>query len=367
MHEGAGALDEAAAQYRTALEIEPGNNDAYLGLSRIKLPGPIYYDVLRGLHEAIRPATYLEIGVAEGVSLSLAQPPTVAVVVDPAPAIRYPVSVQCHLYVETSDAFFSDRDVRKLLGGGPSLAFIDGLHQYPAVLRDFLNMEAVSDPDTVVLLHDMIPFDEVTQRPERAYNFYTGDVWKLLHCLADVRPDLSWFTVRTPPSGLTVLSGLDPNSTVLRDRYDELVARYGDLPFEADRPPPGEVVENDWSVIAGALERLRSSTSPSSARRAPVTMTPEITIEPLSDVSVPAHAPASGRAGGATPGPDPFEVERPADRGELQWRVEQLRATKKALDQAYDELTAIRQTKLFRWSRPVRRFYGTLRHRRNGT
>jgi len=359
-----GELQEAAAQYQEALSIEPGHTEAYLGLTRVKMPGPFYYDVLRCVHEEFRPATYLEIGIAEGVSLSLAQPPTIAVAVDPAPNIRYPLSVECHLYLETSNEFFAERNVRQLLGGrGPSIAFIDGLHQYPAVLEDFLHVEAISDPDTIVVLHDMIPFDEITQRAERAYNFYTGDVWKLLHCLADARPDLSWFTVRTPPSGLTFVTGLDAANTTLADRYDELVQKFGSLPFDEHRRPPGPIVDNDWAQVS---ERLRA------ARAAADGVTAD-GLEPRAAFTIdqrpaPAPRPRWSDAGGVEGaiGADLPGLEHPAGRGELQWRVEQLRATKKALDVACAELTALRETKLFRWSQPVRRLYGSLRHRQNG-
>src|SRR5581483_3874952 len=254
----AGDVDEAARCYQAALEAQPGRVEAYVGLAKLRMPGPDYHDGLRRIHERLNPETYLEIGVFEGESLAHARPPTVAVAVDPQPRIREPVSVELHLYRETSTDFFT-RDVRALFGdAGPSLVFIDGLHEFPAVLADFANVEAIADPETVILLHDMMPFDDVTQRAEREHEFYTGDVWKLLHCLADVRPDLSWFTIRTPPSGLTVVSGLDPTSTVLRESYEKLVERYRKLEFEESRDVPGLVVDNDAQAIDEQLAALKS-------------------------------------------------------------------------------------------------------------
>jgi hypothetical protein len=248
---------EAAEEFAAALEAEPTNAPAYSGLSRLRMPGPMYDEVLRWVHEHLVPPTYLEIGVFEGASLSLARPPTVAVGIDPQPIIKVPISVEYHLYPERSSDFFDQHDVRKLLGGGPSLVFIDGLHHFPVVLDDFRHVEAISDPETIVVLHDVMPFDELTQRPERACEFYTGDCWKLLHCLADARPDLSWFTVPTAPSGLAFVSGLDPSSSVLWDRYGELVDRYRSLDFERAADVPGPVVENQWDAIAAALANIR--------------------------------------------------------------------------------------------------------------
>jgi tetratricopeptide (TPR) repeat protein len=365
VYERVGSLEQAEEQFERALAVEPGNNAAYLGLSRIRMPGPFYYEVLQRLHEELKPATYLEIGVAEGVSLSLARPPTVAVAVDPAPAIRHPISVECRLYLETSTDFFEGHDVRTLFEGqGPSIAFIDGLHEYAAALEDFWHVEAIADPNTIVVLHDMIPFDEVTQRPERVHNFYTGDVWKLLHCLADVRPDLSWFTVRTPPSGLTFVTGLDPTSTVLRDHYPELVERYGQLSFAEGVVPPGLVIDNDWSLVAHRLDQRRSVKGSSG--------TPPSDREPLEGEVTRSSSSVQGVGPLTDDRPrvdvlrrDESEFQAPAERGEVQLRISQLRDSRLALDRAKAELEAMRRTRLFRWSKPLRGVYGRLRHRGN--
>ncbi|HEY6319451.1 MAG TPA: hypothetical protein VI462_16390, partial [Acidimicrobiia bacterium] len=257
VYERLGRPGEATAEFTRALEAEPTNAAAYTGLSRIRMPGPMYDQVLKKVHEELVPATYLEIGVFEGASLALARPPTVAVGIDPEPIIKVPISIEYHPYPERSAEFFEQHDVRKLLGGGPTLVFIDGLHHVPVVLDDFRHVEAIADPETIVVLHDVMPFDELTQRPERACDFYTGDCWKLLHCLAAARPTLSWFTVPTAPSGLAFVSGLDPSSSVLWDRYDELVERYNPLGFEHAANVPGPVVENRWAAIAAALATLR--------------------------------------------------------------------------------------------------------------
>ncbi len=255
------SFDNAAAHFAEALLADPTNSLARYGLSRLRMPGVTYDEVLRWVHAELQPATYLEIGVEAGGTLALARPPTVAVGVDPVPAITQPIAVQHHLYPETSSDFFEHRDVLALFGGPPSLVFIDGLHQFPAVLKDFLQVEAICGRDTLVVLHDTIPVDEITQRPERVLEFYTGDVWKLLHCLAAVRPDLSIATVRTAPSGLTFVTGLNPKSKVLQDRYDELVERYDALTFEDASVHPVPFIENSREHVAAWLANSRT-TSP---------------------------------------------------------------------------------------------------------
>jgi hypothetical protein len=318
------------------------------------MPGPGYHDRLRRIHEELNPATYLEIGVFKGQSLTHARPPTIALGVDPEPRIEEPISVEFHLYTETSGEFFNQRDVRALFGGaGPSLVFIDGLHAFTAVLEDFAHVEAIADPDTLVLLHDMIPFDEITQRPEQVHEFYTGDVWKLLHCFADVRPDLSWFTIRTPPSGLTVVGGLDPTSTVLRDQYDKLVQRYRGLRFEDAVETPGPVLENDWPLVAEQLRRLRDA---GQRRRALSRADVRPTVDPGHDDEVLRRRIRE------------LETTTRQQRRELndvRRRARREGTIAAILDpaSAQAELERLRSTKLFRWTRPARWAYSRLRGR----
>lgn len=255
-----GSVDNALAHFAEALRVDPSNSLARVGLSRLRMPGVLYDEVLRWIHTALEPATYLEIGVEKGGALALARRPTIAIGVDPVPAVIHPIEVEHHFYPETSAEFFEGRDVQALFGGPPALIFIDGLHTLPAVLRDFWQAEAISGPNTLIMLHDTIPLDEITQRPDRVYEFYTGDVWKLLHCLAEVRPDLKVVTIPTPPSGLTLVTGLDSTSTVLRDRYDELVARYGALTFDEGAPQPNALLDNQREAVTAWLTQWRAGT-----------------------------------------------------------------------------------------------------------
>ena len=344
-----GTPDQARADFERALTVDPSNGPAYSGISQIRMPGPTYDEVLRRVHEELVPPTYLEIGVFEGGSLRLARPPTVAVGVDPAPVIRYPITVEYHLYPERSDEFFADRDVRSLLGGGPSLAFIDGLHRFPVVLDDFRQVEAIADPETIIVLHDVIPFDEITQRPERACNFYTGDVWKLLHCLATVRADLRWFTVPTAPSGLAFVSGLDPSSEVLWDAYDELVGQFGALTFEDSCQVPDPVVENRWPAIEAELRRIRPEAHRPSAP-------PSLTAGPASAAAIARRVRV-------------LETElqrREASERELRMDLERVREAAGAdaahhdaeLDAAHARLDAFERSRVLRMTRPLRTLYG---------
>src|SRR5690349_5859629 len=119
-----------------------------------------YFDLLRRLHVAMRPRTYLEIGVHTGMSLELASPGTSIVGIDPVPAIRRPINHTSRLFFETSDDFFEKHDVHEILGGRPiDMAFIDGMHLFEFALRDFINIERYCARGSVVLVHDCYPLD----------------------------------------------------------------------------------------------------------------------------------------------------------------------------------------------------------------
>jgi hypothetical protein len=244
---------KSASEYRAALSFDDDLVQAHLGLSKLRMPGDDYLVWLERLHTALVPESYLEIGIARGQSLAYARPPTRAVGVDPEPTINAPLKAETHIFCETSDVFFSERRLAPLLNARPlALAFIDGLHVFQQSLKDFMNVEAVCGPRSVVLIHDTVPLDEPTQRPDRQKQFYTGDVWKTVLCLKHYRPDLDIFTIATPPSGLTIVIGLDPTSGVLRDNYDQAVARFIDTSFSAVEfilDTALNVIPNDWMLV----------------------------------------------------------------------------------------------------------------------
>src|SRR5262249_57927405 len=105
--------------------------EAHLRLARLRMPGDDYLAWLDRFHEALRPETYLEIGVARGLTLGRARPPTRAIGIDPAPMVTHPLRAETRIFAETSDEFFGLRRLPGLLAGRPlGLAFIDGLHLF---------------------------------------------------------------------------------------------------------------------------------------------------------------------------------------------------------------------------------------------
>jgi tetratricopeptide (TPR) repeat protein len=256
----AGRADEAATLLRRAIGIDP-HLALYEGLAGIVLPGPSYYQHLAWLHAALRPRTYLEIGVWYGQTLALAQPPTVSIGVDPEPQSPLPAfATDTRVFAATSDAFFAESLWVGAIGPRPfDLAFIDGLHRFEQVLRDFINVERHCTPDSVVVFHDTLPLVAVAAEREAIAPFWCGDVWKIVPCLEHYRPDLRIVTIPTAPSGLTIVTGLDPASIVLAERFDEAVARFASAPYamvEARLPVAQDASRNRHETVIEAIGRV---------------------------------------------------------------------------------------------------------------
>ena len=221
------------------------------------------HEFLRGLHKATANRNYLEIGVNDGRSLTLSRVPSIAV--DPAFKVVTEIRCDVHLAKATSDDFFArDNPLGHLKGGrhplrnlrrGRSpfgywrrttldLAFIDGMHLFEYALRDFINIEKHSDWSSVIVFDDMLPrsIDEAAR--DRHTNAWTGDVYKVIEILNRYRPDLVTVLVDTAPTGQLIVFGADPENTVLKDKYDEIIAEF-------EVPDPQKVPE-------AVLERVKA-------------------------------------------------------------------------------------------------------------
>jgi hypothetical protein len=227
----------------------------HLEQAAAKLPGPDYYVVLRWIHEILQPKTYIEIGVRHGASLRLALPDTLCLGIDPAPALIGGALPNERIFPMTSDEFFKRHDLGQALGA-PSfgLAFVDGLHLWEQALQDFIHIERFAGPESVILIHDCLPLDDLTSQRNRTTDFYSGDVWKLGVCLKQRRPDLRMATVRTGPTGLCIVSRLDRKSTILESRRDEYVERYTRLIFADFETRP----ERSPATVGNDRDAIRS-------------------------------------------------------------------------------------------------------------
>ena len=199
----------------------------------------VYGDHSRPLHSTVtyqqellqritsgRVKTYLETGVNDGGSLRLGDKLDLAIGIDPAPRVPPGSFAEApfRLVRRPSDDFFRET----FAGGDPGfrldLAFVDGLHIFEYALRDFIGCEALAAPGCEVLVHDVLPRRQAEAARHRFTRSWTGDVWRLPLVLRHFRPDLTVRLLPAAPTGLAIIGRLDPRSTLLMDRYEEVVA-----------------------------------------------------------------------------------------------------------------------------------------------
>lgn len=219
-----------------------------------------YLEALSEMHARLSPRLYLEIGVRRGNSLRLARGPAIGV--DPFPELDADSGLDARadvrIVAKESDRFFEE-DAAKLLRKPLDFAFIDGMHLFEYCLRDFMNIEARSHPNTIVVIDDIFPTHPSQAKRERSTRVWTGDVWKIIPCLREYREDLSILLLDAYPTGLLVLSGLDAKKTVLWDRYNRIVRDF----TAKETPPPNAILERrgalppDSMLAASVLEKAR--------------------------------------------------------------------------------------------------------------
>jgi hypothetical protein len=197
----------------------------------IEFTGLYYIEVIGLLAQSLGARTYFEIGTSMGDSLAAVNCASLAV--DPAFQVSKNVMTSkpaCHLFQMESDKFFRDYRVTDFLKDGIDLAFLDGMHRFEYLLRDFLNTEVYCRRNSIILLHDCLPTTiEMTSRIETP-NAWTGDVWKIIPALRKYRPDLKLVFLDCPPTGLVAITNLDPNpkSSILSDTYFSIVDEFKD-------------------------------------------------------------------------------------------------------------------------------------------
>jgi hypothetical protein len=197
--------------------------------------GMDYRRYLGAIHLGAPVDWYLEVGCRNGKSFALSRSRTIAV----DPFFKVDINVigkkpALHVFQQTSDDFFASGFL-DAIGARLSLSFLDGMHLFEYLLRDVINTEAHSHENGVTILHDCVPYShEMTTRdldnlPRGAW---TGDVWKLIPILGTYRPDLKIDVMDCRPTGLVLLSNLNPADTTLSDAYDDLIAEWTDVTLE---------------------------------------------------------------------------------------------------------------------------------------
>jgi predicted O-methyltransferase YrrM len=208
-------------------------------LATLLLPGPSYREVLAFIHQTLRPASYLEIGVETGATLKLARLSSTILGVDPdlSQVQQDPVVSRARLFPCTSDEFFDRQTPQSALNSQTlDFAFIDGMHQFEYVLRDFCSIEAWASHGTVVAMHDVLPILPVVATRERQTKFWVGDTWKALWILLEHRPDLTISVIPTAPSGIAIIRGFSTHRAFTDDQLDAALEKFAGLAYPELEP-----------------------------------------------------------------------------------------------------------------------------------
>ena len=198
-----------------------------LGPGFLQATGLPYLDVLAALHVGLAPEWYLEIGTQKGRSIERARGRTIAIDPEFRIATGVPGALpELHLFQQTSDEFFAAGFLRRN-GICLDLAFLDGMHLFEYLLRDFINCERHAAPGAVFAMHDCMPWNSNMAERDRLLTEgrpWAGDVWKLLPILRAFRPELKVIVADCAPTGLVLVAGLDSASSALADSYEAIVA-----------------------------------------------------------------------------------------------------------------------------------------------
>ena len=230
-----------------------------------------YYHVLKIIHAVMKPRVYLEIGVRNGESIALVGENTFAYGIDPAPDINSPLGKNTTIFACTSDEFFERFDIEKAIKKPLDLCFLDGMHLFEFVLRDFINSEALCSEDSLIAIHDTYPKNVPMASRERTTQEWCGDVFKIVLALKKYRPDLEMLHLDSGPSGLLLVKNLNSSSTILRDNYEIILDEFSTIDFSVigkDKqtllsiaPVENEVVKRFVGLLS-TTDRKREKMSP---------------------------------------------------------------------------------------------------------
>lgn len=235
--------------------------------------GMEYKDFLAQLIKKKGSRNYVEVGVCHGEMFARVEVPSIGI--DPFFDFkRIPPGnkKEVHLYQMSSDEYFRDYDPKIIFGRPLDFVFLDGLHLFEFLLRDFINAELHCHANAIISLDDCLPPNtEMTERVNRpelrkqedVAGWWTGDVCKVVLILRKYRPDLKIVLVDTMPTGNVCVTRLNNESTVLRDNYYEIVEEFmrlelteemiAELSFGSEVISAADILSRfDWSRYLGA-------------------------------------------------------------------------------------------------------------------
>jgi hypothetical protein len=159
---------------------------------------------IQRLADALGARTYLEIGVARGVTFRSV---TMAERTGVDPSFRFDTlalaDASTTLIPETSDRFFAALLADRMY----DVVFLDGLHTAEQTYRDLCNTLMHAHPRTAILLDDTLPSDPWSAIPDRARSVrlrglqspdgvpWHGDVYRVVALIHAFHPGLDYRTI----------------------------------------------------------------------------------------------------------------------------------------------------------------------------
>jgi len=220
------------------VDCNPSSDEA----AEAKVGVESYLSTLGRIHKILEPKLYVEIGIRKGNSIRLSNCETIGI--DPNEEFVDKIT-KFSFYNCTSDDFFffyANEVIKKPI----DLIFIDGMHLAEYVYRDFMNAEKYMRRTGVVVIDDVLPNHPLQAARIRQTQVWSGDVWRFVRLLSEVRPDLQLTWLNTAPTGLLVVRGLDPANTVLRDQYNPLIRR---LLEDSPTTPPQSLLRREGAIV----------------------------------------------------------------------------------------------------------------------
>jgi len=203
--------------------------------------------------------TYLEIGVADGTTLEAVRAGDKEGV-DPWPVFntrRLPTGVTFHRTF--SDRFFEE-SARQF-----DAVLLDGLHEFGQTYRDLCNALGHLSSRGFVILDDTVPADDVSALPnqedaiqlarQRGLTFprpWMGDVFRVVHAISIVHPELEYYTYTDGGRHQTVVWNRYAQTPVSASAMDDV--RLGQVEFDESW---SETLP-DWFHPASEAEIVRS-------------------------------------------------------------------------------------------------------------
>jgi hypothetical protein len=182
-----------------------------------------------------RPETYIEIGVAAGVTLFSDPIPDFVIGIDPNPqwtaAIAERISACRGLLMmrSTSDEAFAALASQNILGQRRlDFAFVDGMHHCEVVLRDIANCARFSQHGALIFVHDVFPANEHQASRQIVEGSWMGDVYKVVPLIWRFLGWVPTLLIKDIlPSGMFILRVTGDLHNAIFSQYDALVAAMG--------------------------------------------------------------------------------------------------------------------------------------------